>query len=153
MLFLRVYRYISVFPPIAFSAPSFGKFLQSVWSFLGISQLVFRCPKMKLQAPESKNGDHFFTTTSPQNDGSSIFGWEIRKFSIYWPCKRAFSSKWWQSNENAQQISLSFFLLQKLLLYMLVQYKIYQEAMIFCKLVEILVHCHRILTGLSGAEG
>ena len=28
---------------------------------------TFRCPKMGLRAPESKNGDHFFTPTSPQN--------------------------------------------------------------------------------------
>ena len=26
---------------------------------------IFRCPKMGLRAPESKNGDHFFTATPP----------------------------------------------------------------------------------------
>ena len=30
---------------------------------------IFRCPKMGLRAAESKNGDHFFTPTSPQNGG------------------------------------------------------------------------------------
>ena len=33
---------------------------------------IFRCPKMGLRAPESKNGDHFFTPTSPQNGGIDI---------------------------------------------------------------------------------
>ena len=28
---------------------------------------IFRCPKMGLWVPESKNWDHFFTATSPQN--------------------------------------------------------------------------------------
>ena len=28
---------------------------------------VFKCQKMALRAPESKNGDHFLTPTSPQN--------------------------------------------------------------------------------------
>ena len=33
---------------------------------------IFRCPKMGLRAPESKNGDHFFTRTPPQNGGLGI---------------------------------------------------------------------------------
>ena len=33
---------------------------------------IFRCPKMGLRAPVSKNGDHFFTPTSPQNGGIDI---------------------------------------------------------------------------------
>ena len=33
---------------------------------------LFKCPKMGLWAPESKNVDHFFTPTSPQNDGTQI---------------------------------------------------------------------------------
>ena len=33
---------------------------------------IFRCPKMGLWAAESKNGDHFFTPTSPQNGGIDI---------------------------------------------------------------------------------
>ena len=33
---------------------------------------TFRCPKMGLRVPESKNGDHFFTPTSPQNGGIDI---------------------------------------------------------------------------------
>ena len=30
---------------------------------------ILRCPKMGLRAPKSKNGDHFFTPTFPQNGG------------------------------------------------------------------------------------
>ena len=33
---------------------------------------IFRCPKMGLRAPKSKNGDHFFTRTPPQNGGLGI---------------------------------------------------------------------------------
>ena len=34
--------------------------------------LMFRCPKMGLWSPDSKNGDHFFTPTSPKNGGIDI---------------------------------------------------------------------------------
>ena len=33
---------------------------------------IFRCPKMGFGVPESKNWDHFFTPTSPQNGGVGV---------------------------------------------------------------------------------
>ena len=33
---------------------------------------IFRCPKIGLRVPESKNWDHFFTPTSPQNGGVGV---------------------------------------------------------------------------------
>ena len=47
---------------------------------------IFRCQKMGLRAPESKNGDHFFTPTYPQNGGID-FGFKhlplLKGFSVH----------------------------------------------------------------------
>ena len=43
------------------------------YSFIPLAKVpIFGCPKMGLQVPESKNWDHFFTPTSPQNGGVGV---------------------------------------------------------------------------------
>ena len=61
---------------------------------------IFRCPKMGLQAPESKNGNHFFTPTSSHNGGKKhlvyafiTFGWltsQFWKFQHFRPFRAVF---------------------------------------------------------------
>ena len=50
-----------------FWAPEHGHFWPK-----SLKVAMFRRPKMRLRAPQTKNGYHFFTPTSPQNGGIDI---------------------------------------------------------------------------------
>ena len=48
-------------------------FFLGTWKWALLAKVpIFRCPKMGFRVPESKNRDHFFTPTSPQNSGVGV---------------------------------------------------------------------------------
>ena len=73
---------------------------------------IFKCQKMGLLAPESKNGDHFFTQTSPKNGGLhicfvrlSLLGgfWANFEKLIFWTVLEPFSQQHSQKTKLARK--------------------------------------------------